>query len=94
MINIKKLHSCDSHFFKQLILDEDAYFEDFKNLGWSEDQINSQLKSKINLSSKEIDTKEAEKIIAEFNKPNIGNEKSKTTSLTKNKTKSKKISKK
>ena len=50
MINIKKLHSCDSHFFKQLILDEDAYFEDFKNLGWSEDQINSQLESKINLS--------------------------------------------
>ncbi len=59
-----------------------------------EEKIIDLIKSKINLSSKEIDTKEAEKIIAEFNKPNIGNEKSKTTSLTKNKTKSKKISKK
>ena len=36
---------------------------------------------------------EAEKIIAEFNKPNIATEKSKTTSPNKNKLKSKKISK-
>ena len=43
---------------------------------------------------KEINTKEAEKIIAEFNKPNEDTEKSKTTSPTKNKLKTKKISKK
>ena len=59
-----------------------------------EEKILELIKSKINLTSKEIDTKEAEKIIAEFNKPNIDTEKTKTTSLTKNKTKSKKISKK
>ena len=47
-----------------------------------------------NLLSKEIDTKEAEKIIAEFNKPNVDIEKSKTTSSAKNKSKLKKISKK
>ena len=51
-------------------------------------------KSKINLTSKEINTKEAERIIAEFNKPNVDPEKSKTISPTKNKSKSKKISKK
>ena len=50
------------------------------------------MKSKINLTSKEISTKEAEKIIAEFNNQNIA--KSKTTLSTSNKTKSKKISKK
>ena len=52
------------------------------------------IKSKINLTSKEINTKEAEKIIAEFNKPNIDSEKSRTTSSVKNKSKLKKISKK
>ena len=35
------------------------------------------------MTSKEINTKEAEKIIAEFNKPNTDIEKSKTTSLAK-----------
>ena len=60
----------------------------------SEEKIIDLIKSKINLTSKEINTKEAEKIIAEFNKPNIDSEKSKTTSPTKNKSKSKKISKK
>ena len=59
-----------------------------------EEKIIDLIKSKINLTSKEINTKEAEKIIAEFNKPNIDVDKSKTTSPTKNKTKSKKISKK
>ena len=59
-----------------------------------EEKIIELIKSKINLTSKEINTKEAEKIIAEFNKPNIDVDKSKTTSPTKNKTKSKKISKK
>ena len=42
------------------------------------------------MTSKEINAKEAEKIIAEFNKPNIDIEKSKTTSLAKNKSKPKK----
>ena len=59
-----------------------------------EEKILELIKSKINLTSKEINIKEAEKIITEFNKPNIDTEKSKTTSFTKNKSKSKKISKK
>jgi len=59
-----------------------------------EEKIIDLIKSKINLISKEIDTKEAEKIINEFNKPNIDNEKSRTTSPAKIKPKSKKISKK
>ena len=36
-----------------------------------EEKIIELIKSKINLTSKEINTKEAEKIIAEFNKPNV-----------------------
>ena len=59
-----------------------------------EEKIIKLIKSKINLTSKEIDTKEAEKIIAEFNKPNADTEKTKTTSPVKNKSKIKKISKK
>ena len=59
-----------------------------------EEKIMDLIKSKINLTSKEINTKEAEKIIAEFNKPNMDSEKTKTTSPVKNKSKSKKISKK
>ncbi len=59
-----------------------------------EEKIIDLIKSKINLTSREINVKEAEKIIAEFNKPSIDIEKSKTTSPTKNKSKSKKISKK
>ena len=59
-----------------------------------EEKIIELIKSKINLTSKEINTKEAEKIITEFNKLNVDAEKSKTTSPAKNKTKSKKISKK
>ena len=60
-----------------------------------EEKIISLIKSKIKLEVKNIDTKEAEKIISEFNKPNVNQtdiKKSKT--LPKNKTKSKKISKK
>ena len=52
------------------------------------------IKSKINLNSKEVNTKEAEKIITDFNKQKVDTEKSKTTSSIKNKSKSKKISKK
>ncbi len=59
-----------------------------------EEKIITLIKSKINLTHKEIDTKEAEKIITEFNKPNVDNDKTKITSPTKKKTKSKKISKK
>ncbi len=59
-----------------------------------EEKIIELIKSKINLTIKEINTKDAEKIIAEFNKPNVETEKSKTTSSAKNKSKSKKISKK
>ena len=44
-----------------------------------EEKIINLIKSKINLSSKEINSKEAEKIITAFNKPNIDTEKSKTT---------------
>ncbi|MFL2875624.1 MAG: trigger factor [Candidatus Pelagibacter sp.] len=59
-----------------------------------EEKIIELIKSKINLTSKEINSKEAEKIIAEFNKSNVDTDKSKTPSPTKNKSKSKKISKK
>ena len=59
-----------------------------------EEKIIEFIKSKINLITKEINTKEAEKIIVEFNKPNVDNDKSQATSSAKNKNKSKKISKK
>ena len=59
-----------------------------------EEKIIELIKSKIKLTSREINTKEAEKIIAEFNKPNVDTEKSRSASPSKNKSKSKKISKK
>ena len=60
-----------------------------------EEKIIELIKSKINLSIKEINSKEAEKIISEFNKPNEGtSDKSKTVSSAKTKSKTKKISKK
>ncbi len=60
-----------------------------------EEKIIKLIKSKINLSIKEIDNKEAEKIINDFNKPNLHDvEKYKTTPSVKNKHKTKKISKK
>ena len=58
-----------------------------------EEKIIELIKSKINLTTKEISTKEAEKIIAGFNKSNVETDKPKTTSSPKNKSKSKKISK-
>ena len=60
-----------------------------------EEKIIKLIKSKIKLEIKNINTKEAEKIISEFNKPNLdqGNTK-KTKSSDKNKAKPKKISKK
>ena len=59
-----------------------------------EEKIIDLIKSKINLSFKEIDTKEAEKIIADFSKPKVNTYKSKSISANKNKSKLKKISKK
>ena len=60
-----------------------------------EEKIIELIKSKINLSTKEINSKEAERIISDFNKPNLDNsDKSKTTSPVKTKSKTKKISKK
>ena len=59
-----------------------------------EEKIIELIKSKINLTSKEINIKEAEKIITQFNKPDIDVKKSKATSSTVNKIKTKKISKK
>ena len=56
-----------------------------------EEKIIDLIKSKIKLSSKEINTKEAEKIITDFNKPNF---EEKTKSPAKNKSKTNKISKK
>ena len=60
-----------------------------------EEKIIELIKSKINLKIKEIDTSEAETIISKFNKPNLDSTKiSKIKSSDKNKSKSKKISKK
>ncbi len=60
-----------------------------------EEKIINLIKTKIKLNSKEIDIKEAEKIINEFNKPNIDNRQlKKTKSSNKDKSKTKKISKK
>ena len=60
-----------------------------------EEKIIELIKSKIKLSTKEIESKEAEKIISEFNKPNLNDIRaSKTKSSGKNNPKSKKISKK
>jgi trigger factor len=60
-----------------------------------EEKIIQLIKSKMKLATKNIDTKEAEKIISEFNKPNIDDvDTSKTKSADKKKSKLKKISKK
>ena len=60
-----------------------------------EEKIITLIKSKIKLEIKNIDTKEAEKIISKFNKPNLDQMNTKKTkSLDKNKVKLKKISKK
>ena len=60
-----------------------------------EEKIINLIKSKIKLINKEINLKEAEKIITNFNKPDIDKAKtSETKSLAKSKLKTKKISKK
>ena len=56
-----------------------------------EDKIIQLIKTKIKINTKEIDTKEAEKVISEFNKPNIDKSRSsKTKSYKKYPTKSEK----
>jgi trigger factor len=60
-----------------------------------EEKIIDLIKSKIKLTSKEINSKEAEKIISEFNKPDVKEAaENKPKSSSKDKQKSKKISKK
>ena len=60
-----------------------------------EEKIINLIKSKVKLNVKEINTKDAEKIISEFNKPNVDKKQSlKTKSSEKSEAKSKKISKK
>ena len=60
-----------------------------------EEKILDLIKTKIKINIIEIDTKEAEKVISNFNKPNIDKvETSKTKSSNPGKIKSKKISKK
>ena len=60
-----------------------------------EEKILNLIKSKIKLEIKKIKIKEAEKIISEFNKPNLTTNKSKKGSASiSNQAKSKKISKK
>ena len=60
-----------------------------------EEKIINFIKSKIKLNIIEVDTKEAEKIISDFNKPNIDkSQTSKTRSSKEEKVKTKKISKK
>ena len=60
-----------------------------------EEKIINFIKSKIKLNIIEVDTKEAEKIISDFNKQNIDkSQTSKTRSSNKEKVKTKKISKK
>ena len=60
-----------------------------------EEKIIDMIKKKIKLSSKEIDSKEAEKLISSLNKPYVENKQSeKTKSSEKSKSKPKKISKK
>ena len=60
-----------------------------------EEKIISLLKSKIKLTVKNINIKEAEQIISDFNKPNLDQSDNKKTKTSDNsKSKSKKISKK
>ena len=60
-----------------------------------EEKILDLIKTKIKINTIEIDTKEAEKVISNFNKPNIDNvQSSKTKSSKQDKIESKKISKK
>ena len=60
-----------------------------------EEKILDLIKTKIKITTIEIDTKEAEKVISNFNKPNIDNvQSSKTKSSKQDKIESKKISKK
>ena len=60
-----------------------------------EEKIIELIKSKIKMTTKVINSKEAEKIITEFNKPNLDDTKTAITKTSdKSQSKSKKISKK
>ena len=67
----------------------------YKRQSLYEEKILDLIKTKIKINTIEIDTKEAEKVISNFNKPNIDNvQSSKTKSSKQDKIESKKISKK
>ena len=50
MINYRKLNKSYKSFFTNLIFNEGKDYEDFLNIGWSENQIINQLNKNINLS--------------------------------------------
>ncbi len=50
MINYRKLNKSYKSLFTSLIFNEGKNYEDFLNIGWSENQIINQLNKNINLS--------------------------------------------
>jgi len=50
LINYRKLNKSYKSFFTNLIFNEGKNYEDFLNIGWSENQIINQLNKNINLS--------------------------------------------
>ena len=50
MINYRKLNKSYKSFFTNLIFNEGKDYEDFLNIGWSENQIINQLNKNTNLS--------------------------------------------
>ena len=50
MINYRKLSNDDNSFFKNLISNEGKEYENYLNIGWSENQIIKQLNKNTNLS--------------------------------------------
>ena len=50
MITFRKLNIKDSKYFLKLIFTEEDNFNEFLKMGWSANQINSQINKKVNLS--------------------------------------------
>ena len=50
MINYRKLDKDDNKFFDNLISNEGKYYQEFLNMGWSNNQIINQLKKNTNKS--------------------------------------------
>ena len=50
MITFRKLNIKDSKYFLKLIFTEEDNFNEFLKIGWSANQINSQINKKVNLS--------------------------------------------